>query len=329
MDILEQNFSDWELIVVDDASSDLSSDVIEKFIKSDNRIRYFRNEKNMGPGPTRNVGMEKAKGEYILFWDADDRYEANLLEILDERIRKDYPDVLVYGLFEEYTKNKRVIYSYTHTRPDGYYFEDEKALHSEIAHLERETMLGYPWNKAYRLDILKTRDIRFPDIAHIEDILFNIDVMDNIKSLSVIEKPLYHYRNGGTSGVTARNLSNYFELQRRRIEAFIEQQERWDSCDDFVLETGAALYFRSLISSMERDYVNEIPEEEIIERVREESLTPLFVKLMGFVGDKPATKYLFTPLVDGQIEKSFSRVKRVSKVKNNLPWLFNILKQSR
>ena len=91
--IRAQSFTDWELIVVDDASTDNTRQIVDMYIATDTRIRYYRNEKNLGIAKTRNKGLELARGQYIAPLDSDDIWlDANKLkkqvEFLD--INKDY-----------------------------------------------------------------------------------------------------------------------------------------------------------------------------------------------------------------------------------------------
>ncbi|MBK1811209.1 glycosyltransferase family 2 protein [Clostridium sp. YIM B02505] len=69
-----QSYKDWELIIVDDCSSDDTSRIVERKMKVDERILYIRNSANMGPAATRNVGIYKARGEYLAFLDSDDEW---------------------------------------------------------------------------------------------------------------------------------------------------------------------------------------------------------------------------------------------------------------
>ncbi len=85
--VIDQEFTNWELIVVDDASSDNTAKVLEQYADRSN-IRVIRNQKNLHKGGARNVGIDAAKGNYICFLDDDDYYEKNHLSVFDEKIRE-------------------------------------------------------------------------------------------------------------------------------------------------------------------------------------------------------------------------------------------------
>ncbi|MGY5845943.1 glycosyltransferase family 2 protein [Salegentibacter sp. HM20] len=78
--ISAQSWRNWELIVIDDASEDRTSEIIKNFSREESRIQLIENSENMGAGKSRNLGIEKARGEFIAFLDADDLWKANKLE---------------------------------------------------------------------------------------------------------------------------------------------------------------------------------------------------------------------------------------------------------
>ncbi|HQI46384.1 MAG TPA: glycosyltransferase [Bacteroidales bacterium] len=84
--VLAQTYTDFELIIVDDASTDNTEEIIKSF--SDFRIIYLKNEKNLERSTSRNIGIKNAKGTYICFLDSDDRYLDNHLEVLHANINK-------------------------------------------------------------------------------------------------------------------------------------------------------------------------------------------------------------------------------------------------
>ena len=76
--VIDQTYTKWELIIVDDCSTDNTDEVVASF--HDDRIRYFKNEKNMGAALTRNRALREARGEWIAFLDSDDLWKPKKLE---------------------------------------------------------------------------------------------------------------------------------------------------------------------------------------------------------------------------------------------------------
>lgn len=94
--VLKQSYENWELIVINDASDDSSQQIIENFSKQDSRIIPLKNERSIGAGLSRNKAVEKAKGEYLMFLDADDLYNSELCLKVADIIEKFSPDIIEY-----------------------------------------------------------------------------------------------------------------------------------------------------------------------------------------------------------------------------------------
>lgn len=102
LSILSQTYPKWELLIVDDCSSDKSAIIVQKYIQQDNRIKYFKTDKPSGsPILPRNIGIENAKGRYIAFLDSDDVWLPNKLEI-QLRMFEQYEDMAI--CFSDYEK---------------------------------------------------------------------------------------------------------------------------------------------------------------------------------------------------------------------------------
>lgn len=78
--VIAQTYQKWELIIIDDASKDNTANIVKEFMKQDNRIRFYKNEKNNGVSATRNTGISLSIGEWIAFLDSDDLWVPNKLE---------------------------------------------------------------------------------------------------------------------------------------------------------------------------------------------------------------------------------------------------------
>ena len=80
--ILNQTYKNFELIIIDDGSKDSGSDIIKEYLKSDSRIKYYRNKKNSGVSYSRNRGIELSEGKWIAFIDSDDKWELKLIMLI-------------------------------------------------------------------------------------------------------------------------------------------------------------------------------------------------------------------------------------------------------
>lgn len=327
--VLAQNYPDFEIILVDDNSNDKSGKMCDDYASRYDNISAFHNKKNLGPGPTRNVGIKKATGDYVIFLDCDDKYDYDLLSKVAKGIDGVNPDILVYSLWEEYyNENGDIIYKYPHSLPTSVLNKADD-IHEMVMILEEETMLGYPWNKAYNLEYIKKTGAEFPDIAHVEDILFNIAAFENVTSLVILEDQLYHYCNEAHNRLTDKYLPNYFELQKKRIVKLMELQERWNSLNEYGYYVLAGEYFRWLLSAVERR-VNQGEDTNTIRAfLAKEYNSRLYIRLRGHLRVSPKLELLYKPMLEKDTKNTVRIARFVSTVKHSLPALFSILKQNR
>lgn len=332
--VLSQDYNNFELILINDASCDGTDAICDRYSDRYENIITIHNKRNQGPGLTRNEGLKKASGDYILFLDSDDTYDSNLLSTVYKGIIGDdeesprNPDIVVYSLWEEYYNTKGdLLHRFSHSIPSKY-LTDADEIHHTIVLLEEETMLGYPWNKAYNLEYIKKAGATFTDVEHIEDILFNIEAFEYIESLVVLEDKLYHYLNVSTNRLTDKYLVNYFELQCRRIWEFYEQQKRWGTLDEYALGVLSKEYYRWLLSAAERQLNEGIPKNEVRTFLAKEYNSMLYAILHDHLNVGPKLKALYKPMLEKNTKKTVSLAKKISTIKRKTPELFSILKQS-
>lgn len=332
--VLCQDYSNFELILINDASCDGTDKICDKYSKKYPNVFAIHNKRNLGPGLTRNEGLKKASGDYIIFLDSDDEYDTNLLStvykgiIENSKDKSNNPDIVVYSLWEEYYNTKGdLLHRFSHSIPSAY-LTDAYEIHHTIVLLEEETMLGYPWNKAYNLEYIRKAGASFTDVEHIEDILFNIEAFEYIESLLVLEDKLYHYRNVSTNRLTDKYLVNYFELQCKRIWEFYEQQKRWGTLDEYALNVLSKEYFRWLLSAAERQLNEGIPKNEVRTFLAKEYNSMLYAILHDHLNVGPKLKALYNPMLEKNTKKTVSLAKKISTIKRKTPQLFSILKQS-
>jgi len=125
--VLSQSFQDFELIIVDDGSTDSTQTLIKEYLNFSGKIHYLYQE-NKGPASARNKGIKEAKGDFICFLDSDDRYRVNKLEITYEFIKK-FPQFKIFHT-EEIWYRKGVLLSQKkiHKKPEGFVFKEALRL---------------------------------------------------------------------------------------------------------------------------------------------------------------------------------------------------------
>lgn len=252
-DIKNQTFPDLELILVDDCATDSSGQLCDELAEGDSRVRVIHLVKNGGLSNARNQGMAAAKGEYILFLDPDDRYELDLLEQIEESLKKNKATVVLFGLTEEYYDEGGKLEYRKEIVPLPGYLKSRQKVREQVLGLECQTLFGYAWNKAYQLSYLRQIGMKFQAVTMIEDVLFNIEVFKELDSCNQIAKPLYRYAIRRKGSLTTKYLPDYFELHQRRVENMILLYRGWNMETPEELKSLGSIYCRYFLSALQRN----------------------------------------------------------------------------
>ena len=193
--VLNQTYTEYELLLINDRSTDSSKDICQRYSNIDKRIACFdNNSDNHGPGPTRNIGLDHATGEYIYFMDADDWIDKSLLQCAVNRMRETKADIVQFGVIYERDDEKR---SELYIWP-GKDLLTKDEIKKDFFYYWKENRNSL-WMHLFRREIVKT--IRFENIIIGEDISYIMDALCNAEKIAYIAKDLYHYRyvEGSTS----------------------------------------------------------------------------------------------------------------------------------
>lgn len=199
--IVEQTYSDFEVILIDDGSTDNSARICKDMAERDSRFIYQR-KGNGGVSSARNVGLTLAKGDWISFVDADDYVMPDYLQTFANTSPK--ADITFFGELsinikgEDSTKVPKPIFC--SSRKDV-----EQAIY-ELRCGELGDVFGWTWDKFFRRDIIANNSIRFLEtVSFREDEIFTLEYCRYVSSLRIIDKVLYTYRIHD-SGLTNRGL---------------------------------------------------------------------------------------------------------------------------
>lgn len=209
--VLAQTFTDFELILVDDGSTDNSGKICDLYAKKDNRIKVIHKE-NGGLSDARNKGLENASGKYFMFVDSDDYIAPNMAECLYKNISESRADIAVCNyryVFEDSKKDFS-------TENKAEILDGKEIFYNR----KNERNYGFwtvAWNKLYKAEALE--NIRFRFGKYHEDEFWANDIYQmDIKVVTVAEC-LYYYRQRGNSIMSNQNIKKCFDL----IEAFDER----------------------------------------------------------------------------------------------------------
>ena len=221
--VQRQTLSDIEILFIDDRGTDDSMEAVRRAARGDRRIRIITNPENLGPGASRNRGIEAARGTYISFIDADDYPGRDFLELLYRRAKAcdEDPDVV---------KGERRL-----TGPDGRAVREP----DRIAYNTRirvglglggklyELFSYHHWTAIYRRQFLLGSGIRYGTTRNSQDTTFLLRVGKAARTICFEDRALYCYTTGASSRM--RDCSRY--RLENELEAFRDQMEEMKTCD--------------------------------------------------------------------------------------------------
>ena len=189
--LVNQTKKELEFILINDGSTDDSESIIKSY--NDSRIKYFKRS-NHGIGKTRNFGISKSTGKYIMFLDSDDYLEVNACEVLYKKIDKEMLDLVVCDFYRVVNDSKIIekIASFKNTSLKD---NPNLLLNVNLA----------PWNKIYRSDLIKNNNIKFIEDLKYEDAPFVALSLLKSKKIGKVDKPLIYYTIHEKSETTVRD----------------------------------------------------------------------------------------------------------------------------
>ena len=222
--ILKQTFSDIEVILIDDGSTDQSGLICDQYEKSDSRIKVIHQD-NYGASRARNMGIAKSSGRYICFVDSDDLVSATYCEMMYELLDNSGYDFCVCGSYR-FSNENQIIESYN--KVEGVLSNKEYLW----AQLHRKSEFGFI-NKLFRREIFD--ELHFVEGVHNEDVIFSCDLAKSLKNgVICTSKELYAYRmneKGVTFGQKATPDPDFIYAANCLIEtAELLQPEMIDDC---------------------------------------------------------------------------------------------------
>ncbi len=226
--LLAQTFGQFELILVDDGSTDGSGEICDRWKERDARIRVIH-QQNGGSGKARSAGLAAACGDWITFPDADDTLEPDMLARLWEVAAQGGTDLVMCGCRHHARDGKG----------EAVWDALPAAAHPEGADAVRryyftvnDTLTFVPWNKLYRTDIIRRYGLRFPDIRRGQDAAFNAEYFTHITSLTAIPYAGYHYYENTEDTYSKKFPANIFEIFTDLAQVWYDKQEEWGLSDD-------------------------------------------------------------------------------------------------
>ena len=228
--ILNQTYQDFEIICVDDGSSDKSLEILEEYAKKDSRFVILK-ENHLGAGEARNRGMEFAKGKYIQFLDSDDYFEPDMLEELYNRAEKYQADLTVCSA-RKVDRDGNITESGNPIWPLNL---DKVPLDRPFSPEEfPEDIFGLfcvvPWNKLYLRELIIKNNLKFQNLASSNDLGFSHIARVCAKHIVVFNKELINYRYNREGSIAAHRAENSSDILSAAIfvRDFLKKHDLYD-----------------------------------------------------------------------------------------------------
>lgn len=229
--ILSQTFKDFELILIDDGSTDESGKICDKYIKKDPRIKVIH-QRNQGLSAARNSGIEIAKGDFITFIDSDDKVTNNFLNGFNFNF-----DISIQGYRVEniVLKSSELIkYKEVEIYNDFKYYYCLNNISNVV------------WIKLFRTDIIHKHNIRFKKISLSEDVLFTLDFLNHSSTGHISDKIgyIYYIRDNNSLAHKKYSLDELMEKEKAVFGLYKEIFKEYRICRSFLHEMSLNILYK-------------------------------------------------------------------------------------
>ena len=223
-----QTFRNFEVLLVDDCSTDKSREICEKYVAEDSRFKLFIHRENRGPGAARNTALDVASGETVFFLDADDLLPATALGVLYAKYSQNLADIVVgsFDQFDDSGNQSEIIDDI----PCGMYDISKVACHY-LTQPNKSRIFAYSWGRLFKSSVLRSNALHFEQKMHIlEDVAWNFRHACCADKILIIRETVYSYRIPSSSHVTMGKYNEMLLLTtplilHRHIKKFLQAKK--------------------------------------------------------------------------------------------------------
>lgn len=249
--VLSQSFRDFEWILVDDGATDGSGALCDELSQKDRRVVVIH-QQNAGPGPARNAGMDKAQGEYLLFYDIDDRLRPDALHKIADILQTSSPEVAVFSYSEI---NQSAGSNYDVVLPEIRLHGNEAVRDIYEDYLSGIRFNnGFVWNKAYKCSFIRDNNVHFKSLRIQQDEVFNLEIYPRINNMVLSSEIIYNYYVYDRGNASSSCIESRPDVTRTVRDSILSLVNKWKlGSQSLLTEVHRRFVFHFLINSIERD----------------------------------------------------------------------------
>ncbi len=244
--LLRQTYPNFEIICVDDGSQDRSLEILREYEEQDSRISVLT-QNNQYAGVARNVGMEQAKGKYLLFLDADDFFCEDMLEQAVREAEKNGTEILVFDAYR-YDELRKEVKAESWTALSADLFGDGVKTAVEIADVIYQFTTPSPWNKLFLKEYVEKNALRFQEIKRANDLFFTFAALSCAERIGVLRRKLMYYRicNAQSLQGSADDTPAVFALAAYALQDFLQRRKLWETFNTGFYDMAVILCMNNL-----------------------------------------------------------------------------------
>lgn len=248
--ILGQTMTEFELLLVDDGSPDRSGEICDEYAKKDARITVIHKE-NGGAPSARNVAIDRAKGKYLFFMDADDWAEKDMLERMYELAEANHSQLVVCGFYiDTYSGKESGKFISEKICVDDKVYDNAVAFREASYKYYDRNMLYTPWNKLYLKDYLNEKGLRFPNVFW-DDFPFNLSVVYEVERVTVSSEAFYHFLRARSESESSLYNPTLYQKREEEHDWLERLYDSWGIHNEQVTEMLARRYIERIVGCFE------------------------------------------------------------------------------
>ena len=326
-----QRFEDWELLAVDDGSTDRTGQILDSIADRDIRVTVIHQD-NAGAPAARNNALDRARGTYVMFMDADDWAEPQMLGDMVRVGDENDLELVVSGFYiDTYYGSADQHTSEVKNCPDRI-FETQQDFRAAAWRLFDANQLYPPWNKLFRRDRIERIGLRFRPTFW-DDFPFVLDYIRDVEKVGVISRPYYHFIRQRSESETARWRPDMYDKREEEHGWMLDLYRHWGlEGDPASMEMVQRRYIERLVGCIENvcNPQCNLPEDEKLAQI--DAMISSERAQVAVAVARPRTrmmKMMLAPIRKRDVRMAYREGKFISFVKRHNTRVFATLKANR